>query len=587
MSEYIAPVKDILFTMKAVAGLGNIAKLPGFEEATDDLVDVVIEEAGKFSAGVIAPLNRVGDEQGCSVVDREVKLPGGFSEAYRQMVEGGWGSLSGDPEYGGQGLPRLVATGVNETIMSANLGFALIVALSQSAISALSHHGSDRLKQLYLAKLISGEWAGTMNLTEPQAGSDLGAVKTRAQPEGDHYLISGQKIFITWGDHPLTDNIVHLVLARTPDAPAGSAGLSLFVVPKFLLNEDGSPGERNDVFPLSVEHKLGIHSSPTCILGFGDNGGAVGYLVGEANKGLRYMFTMMNHARMDVGLQGVGVSERSCQHAVAYAKERVQGAGKTIIQYPDVRRMLMHMKAATEGARALCYLAQAQNDIVAGSADAGEVAAATARADLLTPLAKGWSTEMANEITSLGVQVHGGMGYIEETGAAQYYRDARILAIYEGTNGIQALDLIGRKLVRDGGAMMASLQEDISATVASAQAAGEGLAAIAVALESGADILQRATSWVLDNRDEPDLTTSVAFDLLMLSGYVTVAWLMTNKALAASHALQGDAGDSSFYRAKIATADFFCRNLLPRAAGHWQAMQAGSETIMALGEDQF
>jgi 3-(methylsulfanyl)propanoyl-CoA dehydrogenase len=587
MSEYIAPVKDILFTMKAVAGLHEIAALPGFGDATDEMVDVIVEEAGKFSAGVIAPLNSVGDQQGSQVIDAEVKPAEGFKEAYAQLVEAGWISLPGNPDFGGQGLPFLVASGVNETMMSASLGFVLVSMLSQGAISALNHHGSDQLKSLYLPKLTSGEWTGTMNLTESQAGSDLGAVKTRAEPQGDHYLISGTKIFITWGDHDMTENIVHLVLARTPDAPAGSGGLSLFVVPKYLVNDDGSLGARNDVYPVSVEHKLGIHGSPTCILSFGDNGGAVGYLVGELNKGLKAMFTMMNHARMDVALQGVGVSERAYQHAVAYAKERVQGGGNTIIQYPDVRRMLMHMRSATEAARALCYMAHAQNDISHHATDEATAKAARARADLLTPLAKGWSTDIANEITSLGIQVHGGMGYIEETGAAQYYRDARILAIYEGTNGIQALDLIRRKFTRDGGKMMAALLADMNDTEQALQQAGEPLADIGKNFADGVATLKTAADWVLQRSDQPEVLDSVAFDFLMLSSYVTASWLMSTKALAANQEILAGNSDVDFYQTKLATAGFFNSNLLPRAQSHWLAMQAGSAPMMALSEDQF
>ncbi|MFK7733310.1 MAG: acyl-CoA dehydrogenase [Pseudomonadales bacterium] len=587
MSEYHAPTDDIKFTMEAVAGLPQMRSLPAFSELSDDLVDAILEEAARFTSGVIAPLNRTGDAEGTKVVDRAVQEGAGFADAYQQVVEGGWSSLSASEEYGGQGLPELLAAGVGESIMSANMAFSLVTLLSQGSISALSNHGSDELKQRYLGKLVSGEWTGTMNLTEPQAGSDLGVVKTLATPTGDHYLLSGQKIFITWGDHQMTENIVHLVLARTPDAVAGSGGLSLFIVPKFLVNEDGTLGERNDVYPVSVEHKLGIHASPTCIMSFGDNGGAIGYLVGELNRGLAAMFTMMNHARLGVGLQGVGISERAYQHAVYYAKDRVQGGGQTIIQHPDVRRMLMQMRAMTEAGRALCYSAYANTDFAEFGTTAEQREFAQQRADLLTPLAKGWTTELANEVTSLGVQVHGGMGFIEETGAAQHYRDARILAIYEGTNGIQALDLIGRKLTRDGGKMMASLIADIDSSIQALKEQGSSVSDIHDALAGGRDTLQHASQWVLENAKETDLTGSVAFDYLMLSGYVTGAWMLSQKALLAQQHLANTDSNQSFLNSKLAVARFFLSNILPRSSAHWQAMQAGASTIMALAESEF
>jgi len=586
MNDYQAPVDDILFTMNTVAGMQALAQLPAFEEASADLVEAIVNEAAKFSAGVIAPLNRIGDEQGSKVVNGDVVVAEGFAEAYQQVVAAGWSSLSGAPEFGGQGLPILVSAAVGETIMSANVAFSLVTMLSQGSISALTNHGSPALQEKYLPKLISGEWTGTMNLTEPQAGSDLGVVKTIATPHEDHYLISGQKIFITWGDHPMAENIIHLVLARTPDAVAGSGGLSLFIVPKYMVNDDGSLGERNDVRPASVEHKLGINGSPTCVMSFGDDEGAIGYLVGELNKGLAAMFTMMNHARMDVGLQGVAVSERSYQQALAFAKERIQGGGQRIIEHGDVRRMLMQMKALTEAGRALCFTAHAQNDMAHNAQDVNRQQAARERADLLTPLAKGWSTEIANEVTSLGVQIHGGMGFIEETGAAQHYRDARILAIYEGTNGIQALDLIGRKLTRDGGAMMGALVADMTQRC-QALAKHKDLEDIATALSGAVQTLRDSSEWVLSNAKEPNLTGTVAFDYLMLSGYVTGAWLLGGKALAAQQQLDAGEGNVDFMQAKIGVARFFMTNILPRSVAHWQSMQAGSRSIMALTENQF
>lgn len=586
MSDYKAPVDDILFTINSVANMPLLATLPGFEEATDDMVNAIVAEAAKFSEGVIAPLNRIGDEQGTQVVEGNVQVADGFSNAYQQVIEAGWASLSGAQEHGGQGLPVLLSAAVGETVMSANMAFSLVTMLSQGSISALSNHGSEALQAKYLPKLISGEWTGTMNLTESQAGSDLGVVKTIATPNGDHYLLSGQKIFITWGDHPMTENIIHLVLARTPHAPEGSGGLSLFIVPKYLVNDDGSIGARNDVGPVSVEHKLGIHGSPTCVMSFGDGEGAIGYLVGEENKGLRAMFTMMNHARMDVGLQGVGICERSYQQAVSYAKDRVQG-GQAIIKHGDVRRMLMQMRAVTEAGRAMCYVAHSQNDIAHKTTNPDQQRAARERADLLTPLAKGWTTEMANEITSLGVQVHGGMGFIEETGAAQHYRDARILAIYEGTNGIQALDLIGRKMTRDGGAMMTSLLLDMDGTVNQLHQHIDSIGDLHVMLSDGVALLRTASEWILDNAKQDQLTDTVAFDYLMLSGYVTAFWLLSCKALAAQEHLKTGSDNAEFLQSKVDIARFFGSNVLPRTAGHWGSIQAGSNNIMTLQESQF
>jgi acyl-CoA dehydrogenase len=528
MSDYQAPTNDMLFALYELAGMEDLASLPGCEEASRELVEMVVEEAGKFSAGVLEPLNMPGDQQGSEIIDRGVKPADGFGDAYRQMVDAGWVSVAGNPDFGGQGLPGVLAAAVNETIMAANLSMSLCPMLSQGAVKAIYNHGSDELKQTWLEKLVTGEWTGTMNLTEPQAGSDLAAVRSRAVPNGDHYLISGTKIYITWGDHDMTDNIVHLVLARTPEAPAGTRGISLFIVPKYLLNDDGSPGEHNDAYPVSVEHKLGIHASPTCVMSFGDNGGAIGYLIGEENKGLAYMFTMMNHARIDVGLQGLGVSERAYQHAVAYAKDRVQGkvAGQpaTIIKHPDVRRMLMQMKALTESMRGIVYLATVAGDIAKHHPNAEVTAAAAARQDLLTPITKGWLTETANEITSLGVQVHGGMGFIEETGAAQYLRDARILPIYEGTNGIQALDLVGRKLIRDGGKMMSALIDDMEATLAKLEAV-QDLLITKSALRRGVNTLKSATEWLLEGRDSEQLAEATSFNYMMLASVVVGGWV--------------------------------------------------------------
>ncbi|MEZ5528619.1 MAG: acyl-CoA dehydrogenase family protein [Porticoccaceae bacterium] len=495
MTVYKAPVDDMSFLLNQVLGMNEIAKLPGFEEATPDMVEAILSEAARFFGEVVAPTNQLADSQGSKLDGTTVITAPALDGIYQQLTEAGWTSLTGDINYGGQGMPMLLSVAVDEMSQSANMAFGLCPMLTKGVVTALSIYGTDEQKDFYLPKLITGEWAGTMNLTEPQAGSDLAAVRTKAVPEGDHYRISGQKIFITWGDHEYTDNIIHLVLARTPDAPEGVKGISLFVVPKYLTNEDGSRGERNDVYCVGLEHKMGIHASPTCALSFGDNGGAVGYLVGEENQGLVYMFAMMNEARLAVGLQGVSISERAYQQAVAYAKDRVQGSAPgvpkaTIIHHPDVRRMLMQMRALTEAGRALAYSAMAHEDRAHKLADPEQAAFHRRRVDILTPLVKGWCTEIGMEVTSLGVQVHGGMGFVEETGAAQHMRDARILPIYEGTNGIQSLDLVGRKIARDKGVAAGELMKDLLPVVAEARAAGlDGIAAV---LESSLGACQQA-----------------------------------------------------------------------------------------------
>src|ERR671928_2241840 len=456
MSAYQAPLKDMKFVLNELAGLEEIAKLPGYGEATPDTVDAILEEASKFASGVLDPINYSGDQEGSKWSDGAVRTPKGFREAYRQFCEGGWNALPFEAEWGGQSLPRLGSTPVQEMWKSSNMSFSLCPLLTQGAIEALLLRGSEELKRRYLPKMVEGSWTGTMNLTEPQAGSDLSLVRTRAERQGDHYLISGQKIFITYGEHDLAENIVHLVLARTPEAPEGVKGISLFVVPKFIPNEDGTPGKRNSAKCASIEHKLGIHASPTAVMVYDR---AVGYLVGEENRGLEYMFIMMNAARFAVGLEGVAISERAFQRALAFSKERIQGrdlveGGKAvpIIHHPDVRRMLMLMKSQTEAMRALAYTTAAAMDFARKSPDAEARKRHQAFVDLMIPVVKGWSTETGIEVASLGVQVHGGMGFVEETGAAQYLRDARITTIYEGTTGIQAMDLVGRKVARDGGA---------------------------------------------------------------------------------------------------------------------------------------
>src|SRR3954468_13150178 len=472
MSAYQAPLKDMRFVLNELAGLGEISKLQGYGDATPDTVDAILEEASKFASEVLDPINHSGDVEGSVWKDGAVTTPKGFKQAYRKYVEGGWGALPFGPEWGGQGLPKLVATAVEEMITAANMSFSLCPLLTQGAIHALELCGTDAQKTLYLPNMIEGKWTGTMNLTEPQAGSDLALVKTKAKRSGDHYLISGQKIFITYGDHDMAENIVHLVLARTPNAPEGVKGISLFVVPKFLVKDDGSLGERNDVHCVSIEHKLGIKASPTAVLQFGDEGGAVGYIVGQENRGLEYMFIMMNAARYAVGVQGIAVAERAYQKAVEYARDRVQSRPvdgsvnglATLLPHPDGRRMLMTMRALTEGCRAMATVAAAAYDAAHHDPDASVRKQNQAFYEFMVPLVKGYSTEMSIEATSLGVQVHGGMGFIEETGAAQHYRDARILPIYEGTTAIQANDLVGRKTARDGGATARAIAAQIEKT---------------------------------------------------------------------------------------------------------------------------
>ncbi|NRP27270.1 Acryloyl-CoA reductase (NADH) [Marinobacterium sp. xm-d-420] len=589
MSIYNAPAQDTAFVLDQLVEFDQLCQAMGLDEVNLELANVVVEEAGKLASEVLAPLNAVGDQNGARLDGDKVIETSGFSDAYQQYMENGWATLTAPEAFGGQALPNVVGTAVNELWHSANMAFALCPMLTQGSIEALIAHGSDELKDQYLSRLVSGEWTGTMNLTEPNAGSDLAAVSTKAVPNGDHYLISGQKIYITWGDHQMTPNIVHLVLARLPDAPAGVKGISLFIVPKFLLDENGEPAELNDAKCISLEHKLGIHGSPTCTMSFGDNGGAVGYLVGEENKGLAYMFTMMNHARQSVGLQGLSISERAYQQAVAYAKERTQGSRKDgskipIIEHPDVRRMLMAMRSGCESMRALALVAAAEID---RSHIEGDQSAAKARVELLTPIVKGWMTEMANELTSLNIQVHGGMGFIEEAGAAQHYRDARILAIYEGTNGIQALDLIGRKTLSDNGAALADLLDEMAAIEADLRACGldkmanRFVASVARAREIREFILDRAAA-------DRSLMGAVAFDFLMQMGYLTGAYLMAKEAIRAKALTgAGSAYSDEFLAAKIATVRFYAEHYLPRAEAHAQTIMTGLDAAFVLNDEQF
>jgi acyl-CoA dehydrogenase len=596
MSTYIAPVKDMLFNMNELAGLEEIAGLPGNEEVSADLVEAILDEAAKFASEVVDPLNAVGDKQGNKWNNGVVTTADGFKEAYASFCETGWNGMPASTEFGGQGLPVTVSTAVLEMWKSASISFSLCQMLTLGAVEAIAHHGSDELKATFLPNMVSGKWTGTMNLTEPQAGSDLAAIRSKAEPRGDGtYAITGTKIFITWGEHDMAENIVHLVLARLPDAPPGVKGISLFIAPKFLVNADGSLGERNDLICASIEHKMGIHGSATAVMSFGDKGGAIGYLVGEPNRGLEYMFTMMNHARLNVGLEGVGVSERSYQHALAYARDRIQGRivgdksgeKKPILHHPDVRRMLMDMKSRTEAGRAIAYYVAGCMDRAHSHPDADVRAANQRRLELLTPVVKGWCTENAQGITWNGVQVHGGMGFIEETGAAQYMRDARIITIYEGTTAIQANDLIGRKTAKEGGKSMQQLLADIAETGSALRNSGNAeLKTIADALGNGIAALDEATNWLLANYEAtPQAAHAGSVPFLKLTGIVVGGWLMARSAAIAAQRL--DQADGGFYKAKMATAAYFAQHVMPEANSYRDAIVNGAESVLALEEALF
>ncbi len=596
--EYVAPTRDMRFVIEELAHFDRVSTLPGCEEFSPDLIEAILEEAGKFANGVISPLNWPSDQQGAKLQGDQVKTSPGFPQAYAQFVESGWNSLSGNPDFGGQGLPEVLATCVNEMWHAASMSFALCPMLTAGAIHAIEHHGSAAQKDKYLAKLISGEWTGTMNLTEPQAGSDLAAVASKAWPlPADHplrpvdasdsnpaFCVHGTKIYITHGEHDLAENIIHLVLARLPDAPAGVKGISLFLVPKFLVNDDGSLGKRNDLKCVSLEYKLGIHGSPTAVMSYGEKEGAVGYLIGEPNRGLEYMFTMMNHARLNVGLQGVAIAERAYQQAHWYAHDRVQGRvlGRSeeklpIAHHPDVRRMLASMQSRIQAMRALAYEAAAQMDIAARSPDASQVEAAQTRVDLLIPVVKAWCTEQSIDIASMGIQVHGGMGYVEETGAAQHLRDARITTIYEGTTAIQANDFLGRKILRDGGAEIGKLMGEMRETVvllhnsesASARQLGN-------ALEQGIATLQQAVDWVLANgKTDPAGAHLGSVPLLQLAGFVLGGWMMGRAALVSCQKVDVE----PFYNSKLAAAAFYASHVLLANLGLLASVIAGSDAL--------
>jgi alkylation response protein AidB-like acyl-CoA dehydrogenase len=593
MHEYQAPLNDMRFVLRELVDQKLIAELPGSEDATLEVAEAILEEAAKFAGGVLSPLNRSGDVEGVRWHDTQVSTATGWKEAYAAFVEGGWNALACPREFGGQNLPRVLSALVEEMWNGANMSFTLCPMLTRGAIEAIDLRGSDHQKSTYLPKMVSGEWTGTMNLTEPQAGSDLGAVRTRAEPVGNgRYKLDGQKIFITYGEHDLTENIIHMVLARTPGAPEGVKGISLFLVPKFLVNPDGSIGERNDVRCLSVEHKLGIHASPTCVLAYGQHGGALGELVGEENRGLEYMFIMMNAARFAVGLEGVGLCERAFQSALSFANERVQGTepgekGRVpIVRHPDVRRMLMLMKSHTEAMRALAAVVAVSLDAARLHPEPAERQRHQAAADLLIPVVKGWCTETSIEVASLGVQVHGGMGFIEETGVAQQYRDARITTIYEGTTAIQANDLIGRKLARDAGAAAKAVIGEMRTLQASLRKV-PALSGVASVFSDAVDALERSVQYIVSQYGSELKQVSVgAVPLLKLFGIVAGGWQLLRSAAIANERLAGAGARSlpqDFYRAKIDTARFYAHHVLSQAPGLAHAIVHGAADALAEG----
>ena len=597
MNNYRAPLKDMRFVMDELAGYKELSQLPGFEEATSDMADAILEEAAKFTGEVLAPLNRLGDQAGCQLTPNGVVTPEGWKEAYKAFCAAGWNGIASPVDFGGHGQPDTLAVAVKEMVCSANLSFSLGPLLTTGAVEALITCASDELKAVFLEKMVTGVWTGTMNLTEPQAGSDLALIRSRAEPQADgSYRVFGQKIFITYGDHDMTDNIVHLVLARLPDAPAGVKGISMFLVPKFLVNADGSLGARNDAYCVSLEHKLGIHASPTCVMAYGDNGGAVGYLLGEANRGLEYMFIMMNEARLGVGLQGIALGERSYQQALAFARDRKQGrdaltgeALVTIAHHPDIRRMLMLMKSRVEACRAMAYYTSGLLDRAHAVTDPEEKKRNLYLAEFMIPIVKGGGTEMGIEVTSLGVQIHGGMGFIEETGAAQHWRDSRITTIYEGTTGIQANDLLFRKLMRDQGATARVVFAEVAATAKALAASNRPeLQAIAKRLGEALQAWVKASEWLAANAKtglSGVLTAAVPY--LHLAVTVCGGWFMGKAALVAAGYLDKGEGEQNFYRAKIATAHFYADQMLPQAAAYGETVRAGDTALAGLGDEVF
>lgn len=593
---FATPVRDMRFSLEHMAGFGALEKTGAFADLSDDLVGAILGEMAKYCDNVVAPLNEASDRNPARLENGVVRTPDGFREAYRQYVEGGWNALAFPEEWGGQGLPQTLAIALVDALNQACMSFAIGTTLTTGAVKALLHAGTDEQKRLYLPKMVSGEWTGTMNLTEPQAGSDLSALRTKAEPAGDgRFRITGQKIFITYGEHDMTDNIIHLVLARLPDAPPGTAGISMFLVPKIHVNADGSLGARNDAQCLKLEEKMGLHGSPTCVMAYGEKGECYGELLGEEHRGLKNMFVMMNAARLDVGVQGVGVAERAFQRALAYAQERRQGrppgvkAGEMIpiYEHADVRRMLYSMKSLVEASRAICYANAVAYDLARNAPDETQRKEAKALEDLLTPISKGWSTDRANEVASLGVQVHGGMGYIEETGAAQHMRDVRIAAIYEGTNGIQAMDLVGRKLQMDGGAAAKAFIRNVKEEAAAARAAKRPeLQRIGARLEEAAGALEASTDWLLEasRKDQHD-ALAAATPYLRQFGDVAGGYYLARGASAAAQMLGEGGADKAYLEGRIAIARFFAENYLTEAAGLTQAITAGAESVARLAPE--
>jgi len=595
MSEYHPPLADLAFTLDAIVGAGALKETGAFPDYDDDLRDAVLGEAAKLAAGIIAPLNRPGDKSGARLENGVVRAAPGFADALRAFGEGGWAGITAEPGHGGQGLPMTLGVAVEEFWQAANMAFGLCPLLTHGAIEAISAHGTDDQKRIYLPKLVAGTWTGTMNLTEPGAGSDVGALKARAVRHSDGtYRITGQKIFITWGDHDAAENIVHLVLARLPDAAPGTRGISLFLVPKFLPDENGNPGQRNDLKPVGLEHKLGIHASPTCTMSFGDDGGAIGYLIGQENRGMAAMFTMMNSARLNVGVQGVAIAERALQQAVRYAYDRQQGKpfglqheGATMVpiqRHPDVRRMLMTMRSGIEAGRAICLSTALAIDLARHHPDAADRARAKLREELLTPIAKAWCTDMGVQAASLGVQIHGGMGFVEETGAAQHYRDARILPIYEGTNGIQAIDLVTRKIGLDKGAALESLFSEIAETAAALQSSPEDIHANAGRqLGTGLQAARTAAAWLSERLagGKPYDALAGATPFLDLMGAVVGGHFLGRGAIEAARRLTAGEGDAAFLAGRIANARFFMANIVTHAAGRLSSITAGAEALYA------
>ena len=584
MSNYTAPVEDMGFVLKEVVEIEKLCNETGLDSSTAEIIDTVLDAAGKLAKEEIEPINKSGDSEGLKIDDSgKVTTAAGFKEAYRHFVEGGWGSLQFSPEYGGQGVPFVVAASVQEMWHSANMSWGLCPLLTQGAIEAITLNATEDLKQRYLPKLISGEWSGTMNLTEGDAGTDVGSLKTRATQNGEHYLIRGQKIYITWGEHDMSENIIHLVLARLPNAPDGIKGISLFLVPKILVNDDGTLGKPNDLKALSIEHKIGIHACPTCVMSYGEIDGAVGYLVGEENKGIQCMFTMMNNARLTVGLQGVSISERAYQQALSFCNERVQGVAPgftdigPIIRHPDVQRMLANMKSITQGSRVLTYAACAEVDYSLSKLPLENLEKHERRLGLLTPIVKGWCTETAQEVASLSLQCHGGMGYVEETGIAQILRDARILPIYEGTNGIQAMDLVGRKIISDGGLGARELISEMKECTKSPAIAELVSVSQLIRFSKSIDDLDSTITVILNHSDNKELVGKIAFDTLMMAGTITASWQMLLSLDRASNAVNNNTSTAEFLKEKAQTVKHFIDFILPRYLSSFSTISASAE----------